>query len=140
MSRHDETLSFLMECFPETDFEILLQAVHHSETKDEAIDYILAATARGPSPVVSPTETLLAQLAEVFPEINLKELSEAVKRKDPDEDLEDLIDDVMVMKGLYAEIPSEERWNTVKESRRQRKRVVCADQLSFKSGYDPKRY
>lgn len=41
----DELLSWLLECFPEVDFEILAHAARVNHTREDAIDFILASQA-----------------------------------------------------------------------------------------------
>jgi hypothetical protein len=40
----DELLSFLVDCFPETDFEFLAHAACVNKTREEAFDFVLAAS------------------------------------------------------------------------------------------------
>lgn len=38
----DELLSFLVDCFPEADFELLTHAACVNRTREEAFDFVLA--------------------------------------------------------------------------------------------------
>lgn len=40
----DELLSFLVDCFPDADFELLTHATCVSRTREEAFDFVLAAS------------------------------------------------------------------------------------------------
>ncbi len=118
----DEILSFLLECFPDEDFDTLLEAVKHSHCKEEAMDYVLAHLHNDEAAPIDFGQELLAQLVDVFPEIKVCTLLDVIDRREDGDDLEDLIDIVMVQSIELCEGLPDQSWTRkMKKSKRKLK-------------------
>lgn len=128
----DELLCFLLEMFPEAEFEILLMAVEMNSSKMEAIDYVLACQTMLEVPPPDPDQTLLAQLIDVFPDVDVGDLDEIVNKKAESQDLEDLIDYVMINFNYQEELPEEgmapEDWSRIKK---RKPKKILIEELSI---------
>lgn len=82
-------------------------------------------------PSVCPIQTLLAQLVEVFPEVNVEILTKFVNFRAKDQGLEELIDEVMVRLGTFEEEPLNDDYTPFR-SKPERKRLSIG-KLSFQS-------